>query len=79
VLDGAGWRPTRTRPATTWSPAINGEIAHTWSRLGETSWIKTSNGWTKVRCSEYQFPAQQSNIVPRQLPAAPALPSPGGG
>ncbi|MGH9022334.1 MAG: hypothetical protein ACRDV9_04415 [Acidimicrobiia bacterium] len=90
VLDGARWRPTRARPATTWSPAIGGEIAHTWTHLGQTSSIKTKNGWTKFTCREYRFPDRESNIIPvvpsnsgvgasQLLPAAPALPNVGGG
>jgi hypothetical protein len=43
-------------------------MAHVSSSIGETEQFKTKNGYTPVRCSEYRFPAKESNILPSSRP-----------
>jgi hypothetical protein len=65
VLDDAPWRPTRVRPAVAWSSAADNNMAHVSTGMGQTDQFKTKNGYQAMRCSEYQFPDQESNILPR--------------
>lgn len=64
VIDGASWRPPRVRPAEAWSTASNSYMAHVSAGIGQTEWFKTKSGYTPARCTEYRWPAEQSNILP---------------
>lgn len=56
------------------SRAIDGDIAHVSTNLGEKRWFKTKDGYTPWTCREYRFLERQSNILPIVPPDPSAEP-----